>query len=82
VNWRLAQILTDALAECAYLSGDEAANVRTVVDPHAYVDLNPKAARRFGLTITLVSETRMRAGSKSGGHPLGTFPSPPSLIGT
>lgn len=82
MNLRLTLILTDALAECAYLSGDEAANVRTVVDPHANIDLNPKAARRFGLAITQVSETRMRAGSKSGGHPLGTFPPPPSLIGT
>lgn len=67
---RFEQILTDGIAECSYLLGDDAAHVCAVVDPRADVDIYIETARRFGMAITHVFETHIHADFLSGAREL------------
>lgn len=67
---RFKQFLTDGIAECSYLLGDDAAHTCAIVDPRPDVDLYLKTARRFGLAITHVFETHIHADFLSGAREL------------
>lgn len=67
---RFEQILTDGVAECSYLLGDDATHTCAVVDPRPDVEIYIETARRFGMAITHVFETHIHADFLSGAREL------------
>lgn len=67
---RFEQILSEGVAECSYLLGDDAARECAVVDPRPDVDIYLQKARQYGVAITHVFETHIHADFLSGAREL------------
>ncbi|MDN3722503.1 rhodanese-like domain-containing protein [Roseibium salinum] len=67
---RFEQFLSEGVAACSYLLGDDAEGVAAVIDPRPDTDVYLEAARRLGVAITHVFETHIHADFMSGAREL------------
>lgn len=67
---RFEQFLSEGVAACSYLLGDDAAGTAAIIDPRPDVDVYLEAARRLGVAITHVFETHIHADFMSGAREL------------
>lgn len=67
---RFEQVLSEGVAACSYLLGDDAAGTAAVIDPRPDVEVYLERARHLGVAITHVFETHIHADFMSGAREL------------
>ena len=67
---RFEQFLSEGVAACSYLVGDDSEGIAAIIDPRPDTDIYLEAARRLGVAITHVFETHIHADFMCGAREL------------